>query len=35
MAARFAAAWMDEVMSKKFYNAYTKGNNNDVTYLEW
>lgn len=34
MAARFAAAWMDEVLTKKFYNAYTAVYK-DVTYLEW
>jgi len=34
MAARFAAAWMDAVTSKKFFNAYTKVYD-DVTWLEW
>lgn len=34
MAARFAAAWMDEVTGRKFFNAYTKVEK-DVTALEW
>jgi glycoprotein-N-acetylgalactosamine 3-beta-galactosyltransferase len=34
-AARFAAAWMDETLAKKFFNAYTKTANPDMTYLEW
>ena len=34
LAARFAAAWMDEVTAKKFYNAYSKLNDN-MTFLEW
>lgn len=34
VAARMAAAWMDEVMSKKLYNAYTK-KVPTTTYLEW
>jgi hypothetical protein len=34
MAARFAAAWMDEVTAKKFYNAYSRSNS-DLTWLEW
>jgi hypothetical protein len=33
-AGRFAAAWMDDVTSKKFFNAYTK-TYPDITYLEW
>jgi hypothetical protein len=34
MAARFAAAWMDETTSKRFFNAYTK-TFRELTYLEW
>lgn len=34
MAARFAAAWMDEVTGRKFFQAYSKIHN-DVTALEW
>ena len=34
LVARFAAAWMDEVTAKKFFNAYSKVNT-DITYLEW
>lgn len=34
MAARFAAAWMDQVTSRKFFNAYTKIFD-EVTWLEW
>lgn len=34
VAARFAAAWMDEVTSKKFFSAYTK-RDPELTYLEW
>jgi len=34
IAARFAAAWMDDVSSKKFFNAYTK-TYQELTYLEW
>ena len=33
-AARFAAAWMDEVTSKKFFNAYTRVYK-EVSFLEW
>jgi hypothetical protein len=34
MAARFAAAWMDIVSQKKFFNAYTKVYS-ELTWLEW
>ena len=34
MAARFAAAWMDEVTGRKFFHAYSKVHS-DVTALEW
>ena len=34
MAARFAAAWMDDVTQKRFFNAYSKAYP-DLTYLEW
>ena len=34
VAARFAAAWMDEVTSKKFFNSYTK-TYPELTFLEW
>lgn len=34
MAARFAAAWMDERTQRMFYNAYIK-TQIDLTYLEW
>lgn len=34
MAARFAAAWMDELTQKKFFNAYSKAFP-ELTYLEW
>jgi glycoprotein-N-acetylgalactosamine 3-beta-galactosyltransferase len=39
LAARFAAAWMDDVTLKKFFNYYTTAANapykNQVTFLEW
>jgi hypothetical protein len=38
MAARFAAAWMDEVAQKKFFNAYVSAidnNNKNLSYLDW
>lgn len=34
MAARFAAAWMDDVTQKRYFNVYTKSIP-QVTYLEW
>ena len=34
LAARFAAAWMDPVASRKFYNAYV-ATYDEVTFLEW
>ena len=34
VAARFAAAWMDDVTAKKFFLAYTKSFA-ELTYLEW
>jgi hypothetical protein len=34
MAARFAAAWMDEVTGRKFFHAYSK-TRPDMTALEW
>jgi hypothetical protein len=34
LVARFAAAWMDDVTQKRFFNAYTKLNP-QVTYLDW
>lgn len=36
LAGRFAAAWMDDGTSKKFFHAYAaKTNQADLTYLEW
>ena len=34
LAARFAGAWMDEVMQKRFFNAYRQSFS-QVTFLEW
>jgi hypothetical protein len=34
MAARFAAAWMDDLTQKRFFNAYSKSFP-QLTYLEW
>jgi hypothetical protein len=34
LAARFAAAWMDDVTQKRYFNIYTKSVP-QVTYLEW
>jgi hypothetical protein len=34
MAGRFAAAWMDDITAKKFFNAFTH-TYRDITYLEW
>lgn len=34
MAARFAAAWMDDVTQKHYFNIYTKYVS-QITYLEW
>jgi hypothetical protein len=34
LAARFAVAWMEDVMQKRFYNAYIQSFP-QVTYLEW
>jgi hypothetical protein len=38
MAARFAAAWMDEITQKKFFNAYVSAidqSDNNLSYLYW
>jgi hypothetical protein len=34
VAARFAAAWMDDITQKRFFNAYTRSFP-QITYLEW
>lgn len=34
MAARFAAAWMDDITAKKFFNSYTRVYK-ELTYYDW